>query len=117
MLPFHPISPTFHVAPGRVVTTSSVSKLDPAIFTAWLARHFAGDYGEVKQYEEEVAENDRVMGIASPAFQTGKLDGEIDGRILSRYTHDGESYYVITEWHDPGDYLSSVTTILNVWEY
>jgi hypothetical protein len=82
---------------GQVVGTSAaVAELTQAQMFSMIARHHTGDWGS-----ELCAEDQRANEYALK-------HGE---RILSRYTVDGQSYYVITEWD------RSVTTLMRVEDY
>ena len=80
--------------PGGLATMRKTSgSIAPAM--QMLARHAAGDWGEVDA--EDKAANDAAV-----------KDGT---RILSAYTHAGVRYWIITEWD------RSVTTLLLPSEY
>jgi len=103
--------------PGRVMITPAVQALDESVWLPWLQQHLVGDWGEVSEYPEDVAENDKVFHRVLAIRAT--RNGEVPGRLPSRYTDrgTGESYYIITEWYNPAKLESAVTTILSVWEY
>jgi len=88
---------------GRIVTTASIAaKVEPERVMYWLIRHRNGDFGQL--CDEDIAVNNE-------AIQHG-------GRVLSRYEHDGQPVYVITEPVGPdlGGY-TPVTTVLYATEY
>ncbi|HET8629969.1 MAG TPA: hypothetical protein VFL91_21320 [Thermomicrobiales bacterium] len=80
-----------------VATPGALAALAAANLPAFalLARHAAGDWGEVDDFDRE--QNERAL-----------RDGD---RLLSAYTVGGERVWVITEWN------RSATTLLLPEEY
>ena len=82
---------------GTVVRTEGVSDIEFSILRIFLARHHAGDWGDLCEEDKEVNEE---------ALKEGQ-----EGRLMSVYKHGGTTIWIITEWD------RSVTTILLPSEY
>lgn len=69
--------------PGRIVATATCAgEISPEVIQAALARHLAGDWGDIG------AEDSRQ----------NELDLRRGGRLLSRYRdQNGEAFWIITE--------------------
>jgi hypothetical protein len=81
---------------GQIVTTrNAADRLTPAAIAEGLARHLAGDWGDLPP--EDVRSNE-------DALRRG-------GRLFSAYGKDNGRFWIITEWD------RSVTTILLPEDY
>jgi hypothetical protein len=82
---------------GRIViTTNALQTIPPDFYHCALARHAAGDWGELSA--EDAAQNDEAL-----------RDG--DGRLFSAYAAGNSRFWIITEAD------RSVTTILRPEDY
>lgn len=95
---------------GQVVATpGAIFAVDPWSRAFYLARHVAGDWGDIDP--EDAKLNDE--SIASEVNDThGATDDDYRGRVMSVYkVSPTTSIWIITEWD------RSVTTILLPHEY